>query len=211
MSTISFEYRAVAFLDVLGFSSLVSKAGSDAASLNKLQSLVDILSSAVPTLDAIVNPNVPEHLIPKHNYLSDSIILSAPMSDATAKNYNGLEVLVMRVIQLTHHLLAAGYLLRGGLSVGKVWHTDSNIIGPAYQEAYSIEANAEDPCVALSDAAVAIWNNEFCGRSRMCLCKNSWNRGKCRRTDYHSKWISRFLYSWQYCSRHNRTTIRAVH
>ena len=45
---IEFEDRAVAFIDVLGFSSLVTSAASDPLAFEELQVLVDILSSVIP-------------------------------------------------------------------------------------------------------------------------------------------------------------------
>ena len=124
---IEFEDRAVAFIDVLGFSSLVTSAASDPLAFEELQVLVDILSSVIPYLDQGVSKTVPVHLIPEHTYISDSIILSAPLKDDAMKSYNGLSIVVMRCIQLTHHFLKAGYLLRGGISIGKAWHNKSNI------------------------------------------------------------------------------------
>ena len=130
---IEFENRAVAFIDVLGFKALVNSATDNPDSLTQLSNLIVLLEKAVPRFDAQVDHSVPSHLIPKHNYISDCIILSAPLSDTARRNYNGLDILIMRVIQLTHFFLNAGYLIRGGISVGKVWHTDPNIVGPAYQ------------------------------------------------------------------------------
>lgn len=165
---IEFEERAVAFVDVLGFKALVENAASSDKARSLLSDLVALLEGIVPKLDQTVDRAIPQHLIPKHNSISDCIILSAPLSDEGSKSYNGLEVVIMRVIQLTHFFLDAGYLIRGGISVGKVWHTGSNIVGPAYQEAYLLEANGNEPMVVLSDSAreVSRWG------SRMCLEHN---------------------------------------
>jgi len=164
-SLVHFEDRAVAFIDVLGFESLVVRAAEDGKSLDALSGLVAFLSSAVPNLDSRVEPSVPPRQVPKHTYISDCIILSAPLQDLDHKSYDGLSAVVMRVIQIAHYLLEAGYLLRGGITVGKVWHTESNIVGPAYQEAFRLEKECCDPVVRLSDAAIMRWG----GGSRMCL------------------------------------------
>lgn len=169
IENVSFEKRAVAFIDVLGFKSVVNKAESDQKRLAELNELINILSTAVPTLDGSVSQNVPAELIPKHIYISDCIILSAPLTSKKMKNYNGLSILAMRVIQLTHILLAKGYLIRGGLSVGNVWHTESNIVGTAYQEAYLIEQELMVPCVKLSDSAKDYWNKTEGDGNKMCL------------------------------------------
>lgn len=165
---ITFEEKAVAFIDVLGFKALVNESSINQEALSKLSALVELLAGVVPSLNAGVNASVPLHLIPKHNYISDCIILSAPLTDKKLQGYNGLEILIMRVIQLTHFFLSSGYLIRGGISIGKVWHTDTNIMGPAYQEAYLLEAEGDEPIVVLSDSASKhkIWG------ARMCLKKN---------------------------------------
>lgn len=169
MPEIFFEERAVAFIDVLGFSALVDEAAGSAKDKQQLESLVGLLETAIPVLDKGVSSTVPAHLLPKHTYISDSIILSAPLVDSEIKHYSGLEIVVMRCIQLTHRFLVAGYLLRGGIAVGHVWHSDTNIVGPAYQEAYKIEANGCNPSIVLSDAAQERWSKGFGASSRMCV------------------------------------------
>jgi hypothetical protein len=182
---IVFEERVVAFVDVLGFKSMAVEATSNYLARNKLENLVGLLSSSVPSLNATVSTGIPRKLIPKHNYVSDSIILSAPVRDNKLKFYSGLEVVVMRVIQLTHELLSQGYLVRGGIAVGKVWHTRSNIIGPAYQEAFALEHQECSPCVVLSPDAENMWNSIMQQQSaivpgtpnRMCVKRRVLNKG----------------------------------
>jgi len=156
-TSLKFEDRAVAFIDVLGFKTLVNGAAKCEKQRQKLSRLVSLLSSAVPHLDAQVDPFVAPHLIPRHIYISDSIILSAPLSDSKRTDYDGLSIVVMRVIQLSHYLLGEGYLTRGGIAIGSVWHTNNNIVGPAYQEAYQLEQNGNEPIVVLSAAAAKRW------------------------------------------------------
>lgn len=169
---INFEERAVAFIDVLGFSALVNKASTQSSERIKLQTLVDSLEAVIPLLNTTVDDSIPNHLIPKHNYISDCIILSAPLADKDMKSYCGLSVLVMRVIQITHRFLENGYLISGGISIGKVWHTESNIIGPAYQEAFKIESLNYLPCVILSKNASKHWETSSNFNSTMCLKHN---------------------------------------
>lgn len=169
MTTVVFDDRAVAFIDVLGFRALTSAAVSDPATLERLGNLVGRLESAVPNLDRHVSDSVPMELVPQHLYVSDSIILSAPIS-VTKKDwnhYNGLAIIVMRAIQLTHAFAANGYLVRGGISIGKVWHTKSNIVGPAYIEAYQTEQSADMPRILLTSDVRDMWNRCRGGTSRM--------------------------------------------
>lgn len=167
-NSLQFEDRVVAFVDVLGFRSLVNSAVSSSECMAQLSGLVDLLASAIPDLDKSVDSSVPSRLIPLHTYISDCIILSAPIGDGSCLGYNGLEIIVMRVIQLSHYFLRAGYLIRGGIATGKVWHTPSNIVGPAYQEAFELEKNGNEPVVLISTSAASQWR----GGSRMCLAVN---------------------------------------
>lgn len=169
---VKFEDRAVAFIDVLGFKALVEGAIQSEEQFNQLSGLIDLLSSVVPTLDSSVDSSVEAHLIPKHIYISDCIILSAPLTDKNRKDYDGLSIVVMRAIQLSHYFLNAGFLIRGGIAVGKVWHTNSNIVGPAYQEAYRLECNGNEPIIVLSELAAKQWElaaKQWLIGSRMCL------------------------------------------
>lgn len=169
--SVCFEERAVAFIDILGFSQLVEEVSSGRESALALNELVTLLDQAIPFLDAGVSSQVPQILIPQHLQISDSIILSAPLRTTLSgwENYSGLEIVVMRTIQLTQMLLKAGYLIRGGISVGKVWHAPANIIGPAYQEAYKLETTTKAPRIVLSAAALALWQKCSSSGSRMCL------------------------------------------
>jgi len=164
---ITFEDRAVAFIDVLGFKSVVENA--TVTNLNFLEKLVATLETAVPELDGTVSSTVPKELIPKHISISDCIILSAPLTSSKRSSYCGLSILIMRAIQLTHIFLEKGYLIRGGISIGQVWHTDSNIVGPAYQDAYLLETKTGSPRIELSEKAKEYWLQRNDGSNSMCL------------------------------------------
>lgn len=75
----------------------------------------------------------------------------------------------MRAIQLTHALASEGYLLRGGIAVGKVWQTNSNVVGPAYIEAYLAEQSASAPRIVLTSSARDFWLQRHRDTSRMCI------------------------------------------
>lgn len=78
MPKIVFEQRAVAFIDVLGFKSVVENSGG--SNLRFLEELLEILETAVPSMDGAVDSAVPKELIPRHISISDSIILSTPLT-----------------------------------------------------------------------------------------------------------------------------------
>jgi hypothetical protein len=176
MAKINFDDRAVAFIDALGFKSLVNAAITDTKAHKKLERLEGQLSRLVTRFDKLVPKDI-ARLKPKYIHISDSIIISAPMQADGIGYYNGLSVVVMRSIQIIHHMLNEGYLLSGGIAVGKVWHEKANIIGPAYQDAFLVEQANKEPCIVLSKEAESTWVAEenrlrqFFGdtSNRMCI------------------------------------------
>ena len=74
--------RVVAFFDVLGFDRLVNQSAwnneEQKDALNKLNKLIHILERSIPTLDSMVSESVPQEVIPRHIYISDSIICQRP-------------------------------------------------------------------------------------------------------------------------------------
>ena len=169
MANITFEDRAVAFIDVLGFKNIVQLAATKNDYLTVLNDLVTLLESAVPTLDTTVSHSAHPSLKPKFIYVSDSIILSAPITSPHMSSYNGLNVVVMRVIQIAHILLEKGFIVSGGIDIGKVWHSENNIVGPAYIGAYALQSALAPPCVALSNAAAQLWGRTPNAGSTMCI------------------------------------------
>lgn len=183
MPKVQFENRAVAFIDVLGFKNVVDAAEQGGKNRAKLEMLIKSLEDALPNLNKTVNKSVPVKLIPKPIYISDSIILSAPLTSSKRKDYCGLSILVMRIIQIGQSMLFNGYLIRGGISVGAVWHTESNIVGSAYQEAYQIETKTLVPRIELSSDAKKYWDCKVGQSNTMCL-------------DYRSKFMVNLLHDY---------------
>ena len=153
-----FSERAVAFLDVLGFSQLIREA-------EKLPHKRDELFGIITTFDAhvrfdnnTVSSEVPNDAIPKYIFISDSIIFSTPLQHG---KYEGLAVLVAKSIQIGHKLLGQGYLLQGAISVGSVWHLPTNIFGTGYIDAWCTQENLVHPHVILTEAAATYWNEKL--------------------------------------------------
>jgi hypothetical protein len=171
LTKIVFEDRAVAFIDVLGFSRLVESSVSDPSELARLEGLVEVLSAAVPLLNLHVSSELDKLLIPKHLYVSDCIVLSAPLEvqDSKHRDYDGLAAVVLRCIQLTHMLFNQGFLIRGGVSVGAAWHDATNIVGVAYQNAFKTGEQTGHPRIALDEAASDRWRKSALANTRLCI------------------------------------------
>jgi hypothetical protein len=82
-------------------------------------------------------------------------VLSAPINEEARPGYSGLVAVAIKAIQLAHQLLDTGFLVRGGIAVGSVYRTPTNIFGSGYQNAYETENKlANTPRVLLHQSAV---------------------------------------------------------
>ncbi|HEY8095014.1 MAG TPA: hypothetical protein VIE65_02835 [Methylobacter sp.] len=151
-----FEQRAVAFLDVLGFKQLVNEAEKTQAGFDKLAGLDAVISNHVRWDNNRLKPEVPKEAHPKYIFISDSIIISTPLL-VSIEGVDGLDILAVKCTQVAQKLLEMGLIVRGGISVGSVWHSGTNIFGSAYVEAYQIEQQARHPRIMLSKKASELW------------------------------------------------------
>jgi hypothetical protein len=150
---IQFSDRAIAYLDILGFKDFLYDAEKIPDELNNLNSLVQNLSnSKLPTVqDPTQQFSTP---IIDYLFIFDTIIISSPISQVIDDvNVDGLYVVSMVAIQIAQDLLEQGFLIRGGIAVGNVFHSTSNVYGSAYIEAYETEQKVQFPIIVLAESA----------------------------------------------------------
>jgi len=140
----NFENKFVAFLDVMGFSNLVSQNNLDQLDryfFHVNQILIKLKDSG-----------------PKINFLSisDSIIIVSPVG------LNGLIQIIRAIKEIQITLLRKGILLRGALSYGPVFFDNINniLVGKGYIKAYKLESQAIYPRVIIDPLIITIVNQE---------------------------------------------------
>lgn len=147
-----FQMRAVAFLDVLGFSQLVKAAEWSHPEHRELQTLISLVSSHVRFDNDKLAKEVPKAVRPDYLFVSDSIIVSVPLTHEAG--YDGLAIVAIKSIQIAQRLLEYGFLVRGAMSVGPVMHDLKNIFGSAYMAAYiAQEKEAKHPRIIMTEPA----------------------------------------------------------
>jgi hypothetical protein len=151
-----FEKRVVAFLDVLGFKELIRNAERDPSGLSKLNGLQTVIESHVRWDNGKLDPNVPKEMHPRYLFVSDSIILSAPLEH---DGYSGLAVVALKSLQIAQKLLEMGLLIRGAISVGPVLHEEHNIFGTGYSSAYLAQEKACHPHIFMTAEAKTCFAN----------------------------------------------------
>lgn len=148
----SYEKKYVAFADILGFEDLVKRTVEPNAEI-QLDSVLSALE--VPNevkLEGITLGRVGDITDAAHRLstFSDCLAISTEASE------KGLMNLLFHLRAIAFRLLVLGYLLRGGIVEGFVYHENGRIVGPALVDAYKLEKNiAKFPRIIVDTDIVA--------------------------------------------------------
>lgn len=133
MSTAYYEKRIVAFIDILGFKSLIEETQQPECTLEKL----DNIKSAFDLIHQMLAEHYENDQIEqvKYSTFSDCIVFSFP-----ARQTNSLFLALLPLIWLQAELVwKHDILLRGVMTIGDIYHEDKVVFGPALVEAYELE------------------------------------------------------------------------
>ena len=139
----AFTEKFVAFVDVLGFKNLVTE--SERGTGIPLAELLELLQKLGDGKERArfeehgagwcpMAPRIEKNLDFRVTQISDCVIVSSEVSPAGVIN------LVSHCWGAVIELLARGIMCRGYIKRGHVFHTDTQIIGSGYQEAYLAES-----------------------------------------------------------------------
>jgi len=134
-----YENRVVAFIDILGFRSLID-ATTDKDNKD-VESNIDNIVGAFKAIQETWNePELSGHTESnsrKVTIFSDTIVVSFRIDDPGQVFYTLLDIkhLIMRLIYRK-------ILCRGAVSIGKFIHTDEFLFGPGLVESYTLESKA---------------------------------------------------------------------
>lgn len=130
----AYRTKYVAFLDVLGFSALVRAGDTDPEIRQLILNIVAILRETLAR-----NPRVGFQF----TQFSDCIVLSANC------NAFGLHAVFSGCRMLATNLLSHGILLRGGIAMGNLTHSDREIFGVGLVTAHGFDRSGGSPRIAL--------------------------------------------------------------
>lgn len=120
-----YEKRILAFLDILGFSTMVEDSKVDTSIRRKIKNATEIIRSETDY----------EYEEKKVSTFSDSAVISYRI-----KSQSSLFYLLIDIIHLQLKLGALGIMIRGGIAVGDCYHDGKIVFGPAMNEAYRLES-----------------------------------------------------------------------
>lgn len=134
-----YEERIIAFIDILGFKALINNTNTANTQINNanIEKMIDIYEE--------IENSLSEKLQEKDGILddlqitrfSDCIVISFP-----ERQRDALYFLCISLLHFLYEMLANYKLLfRGGITSGKLIHTDKFLFGPAMNRAYELESN----------------------------------------------------------------------
>lgn len=157
-----YEQRIIVYADILGW----SNACRDLPQFPSLQKAANKIADyarqfSLPVKQALGNaqgasPKLTEqHAVIQFSFFSDNFAVSAPIGHDHVK-------MIFKIIAFaTHELLRVGFLIRGAVTLGGLYHDDAGVIfGPALVEAVAIEKKACYPRIVCSDSLI-----EFLGKT----------------------------------------------
>lgn len=165
-STLKYERRVVAFIDILGFKEIVKQSETDTSKIDLIYSVLKYLKDwetsgswnlkLIEIEDDAQRKGIPNFDIrgkTNSTAFSDSIVVSVKVDN----NVNEMtSTLVVNLAYIGAVLIEKGILFRGGLTIGNIIHNENGIVfGQGLIDAYMLETkNAKYPRIVLSDKLI---------------------------------------------------------
>ena len=129
-----YETRVLAFVDVLGWSSLIQRSESKPELLEELDGVSASLSVS-EWLGKEFFQKLPEEDMRdiRCGQFSDTFVISGPVTPRSAR------AIVGAVLIIADQIAEAGHYVRGAIGTGALRHDDAGIFGPALLSAYCLE------------------------------------------------------------------------
>jgi hypothetical protein len=160
MNNEQFENHLVAFIDILGFRDALRDKENLNTFLGLIAGFVNLNSNFAMHVENREDKSQIIKLRPSITAFSDNIAISYSLTALERQNVNGwsaLHALTENIASIASKCMEAGLLIRGGITIGPLYHRAGVIIGPALVEAYEIESQiAIYPRVVLSKAALRL-------------------------------------------------------
>ena len=141
---IGYKTRVVAFIDILGFKNSIEKSNKDNKEFERvLQTLNDLQNFFLPPKEKYdIEADETLKLDTKIMQVSDSLVISR-----LVEGRGGIYDMLTDCAFATHLLIRNGFLCRGAIKVGNLYHTDKMLFGEAFVNAYLAESQERFPII----------------------------------------------------------------
>ena len=142
-----YNIRVVTFIDILGFKNSIDKSNSDEKEFKRiLTSLSDLKEFFIKPKDhyeieADRELNADTQIL----QVSDCLIISRLIQEQ-----GGIFHMLSDCAFAIHLLISNGFLCRGAIKYGNMYHKDTTLFGQAYIDAYLAEENEKLPIIKFS-------------------------------------------------------------
>ena len=144
----TYQNRVVCFFDILGFRDLVNKEFlKDSTKSEKIYEAFEFINT-------FYQDEIPDEFNPSKQitFFSDSVVISFVPDDPDTI-FSTIATIQILLLNLANR----GIVMRGGISVGQLFHDSKYIFGPAFIEAYDIESKiAKFPRIICNDSLVLL-------------------------------------------------------
>lgn len=129
---VAYEKRYVAFLDILGFREHVKGLASSTGKLGSLLEVLNRMYASGQYHTKALNRDLMLTQKLKATTFSDNIVISG--------TFDELQYVLLFAANLCSELLSQGYMARGAIALGDLYHSDHIVMGPALVSAYELES-----------------------------------------------------------------------
>lgn len=139
-----YDIRVVAFIDILGFKNSVDKSTKDKKEFKRiLQTLADLKDFFIkPKDDYEIKADRDLGADTQIVQISDSLIISRLIQEQ-----GGIYYMLSDCAFAIHLLISNGFLCRGAIKVGNMYHKETTLFGEAYIRAYIAESEERLPII----------------------------------------------------------------
>jgi hypothetical protein len=138
--TPKYERRLILFIDFLGFKEVVASTERDPGGLRRLLAAMDDIGTLG---DASIFKSQ------RVTQFSDSVVMSYRVTERSGVFWM-INAIALTVISLVER----GFLLRGAVTVGDLYHNSRHVVGPAMVKAYEMESKVACHPRVIVDPAV---------------------------------------------------------
>lgn len=152
IAPVAYEKRLCLFLDILGFKAMIDESVKEPVKMPKgagRQMTARRIHGALSTIGSALNFSIPELIesfksSKQVSQFSDSIVVSYSLAERGAVFDMLYDIYLLQI-----QLIQRGFLVRGAISVGELFHDEHVVFGPALVEAAELEKLAMYPRVIL--------------------------------------------------------------
>lgn len=195
----AYDQRVVAFIDILGFTAYIETKSNDEAGF------ASVYAALSEVQDYFTKPNEFDNEDSRTFFRDDTQVITASDCVIISRRVDergGIYQMLWDCDFATHLLIKRGFLCRGGIAVGDLYHNGNLIFGPAYLEALRMEKAADVPIVMFNQelfdiaAAYPFPGNEEYGtdfvRDLMEVCKPHPTKPGTYYLDYFTNYDTRY-------------------